>query len=125
MADAQFGKQTSSTVRFGQQTGSTGTITGHKVLRQTYTLLAMTLIWSAFAAVASMMLNPPHMVALFCMLGGFGMLFFLNRVANSAKALYWVFAFTGLMGFALGPMLNSYVMSSASGSFHILSLIHI
>ncbi len=119
MADAQFGKQTSSTVRFGQQTGSTGTITGHKVLRQTYTLLAMTLIWSAFAAVASMMLNPPHMVALFCMLGGFGMLFFLNRVANSAKALYWVFAFTGLMGFALGPMLNSYVMSSASGSFHI------
>ena len=47
MADAQFGKQTGSTVRYGQQTGSTSTISGHKVLRQTYTLLAITLIWSA------------------------------------------------------------------------------
>ena len=105
--------------RFINQAHSPSTLSGHKVLRQTYTLLAMTLVWSALTAVASMMINPPLMIAMACLLGSFGMLFFLRRVANSAKALYWVFGFTGLMGFALGPMLNNYVMSSASGSFLI------
>ena len=43
------------------------------------------------------------------MLVGFGLLFVVNRMADSAKGLPAIFAFTGVMGAALGPTLNYYV----------------
>ena len=107
--------------RFIDQARSPSTLSGHKVLRQTYTLLAMTLVWSALTAVASMMINPPHMIAIFCFLGSFGMLFFLRRVANSAKALYWVFGFTGLMGSASGSFLIFQALATTGAIFLSLS----
>ena len=43
------------------------------------------------------------------MLVGFGLLFVVNRMADTAKGLPAIFAFTGVMGASLGPMLNAYV----------------
>lgn len=82
----------------------------HKVLRNTYMLLAATLLFSAVTAALSMAVNPPRFTGLICSLAAMGLIWFaLPRTANSEKGLYVVFAITGLLGFGLGPMLNHYL----------------
>lgn len=80
----------------------------NKVLRNTYFLLAMTLAFSAVTAGIAMAMNMPHMMSLVCFVAGFIMLFIVNKKADSASGIFWVFAFTGVMGASLGPMLNVY-----------------
>ncbi len=81
----------------------------NKVIRNTYLLLAMTLVFSAITAGISMAINPPMMVYLGSVLISFVMIFILNKMQNSAAALPLTFLFTGLMGFGLGPILNHYL----------------
>ena len=80
-----------------------------KVLRNTYMLLSMTLVFSAVTAGISMALNLPQGAALVLMLVGFGLIFAVNATADSGKGIVMIFAFTGVMGAALGPMLNHYL----------------
>lgn len=80
----------------------------NKVLRNTYFLLAMTLAFSAVAAGVAMALNMSPMMSIVCFVAGFIMLFVVNKKADSASGIFWVFAFTGAMGASLGPMLNHY-----------------
>jgi modulator of FtsH protease len=91
-----------------------GSIEANKVLRNTYSLLAMTLLFSAITAGASMALNLPHPGLILTLVGYFGLLFATTRFRNSALGLVFVFALTGFMGYTLGPMLNSY-MGLANG----------
>lgn len=88
---------------------TTGLVSTNKVLKNTYMLLGMTLAFSAFTATIAMAMNLSHTVALVLTLVGFGLLFVVNRMADSAKGLPAIFAFTGVMGASLGPMLNYYV----------------
>ncbi|MFQ5488033.1 MAG: Bax inhibitor-1/YccA family protein [Gammaproteobacteria bacterium] len=81
----------------------------NKVVRNTYTLLSLTLLFSALTAGVSMMLNLPHPGLLLTLGGYFGLLFLTARFRNSALGLGCVFALTGFMGYTLGPMLNSYL----------------
>jgi len=81
----------------------------NKVLKNTYMLLGMTLAFSAATAGVAMALGLSPMAGLVLMLVGFGLLFVVNRMADSAKGLPAIFAFTGVMGAALGPTLNYYV----------------
>ena len=81
----------------------------NKVLKNTYMLLGMTLAFSAVTAGVAMAMNLPAGMALVLMLVGFGLLFVVNRMADTAKGLPAIFAFTGVMGASLGPMLNAYV----------------
>jgi modulator of FtsH protease len=81
----------------------------NKVLRNTYMLLGMTLAFSAVTATVSMLLQLPTIMYLVFVLVGFGLLFVVNRMADSAKGLPAIFAFTGVMGAALGPLLNVYL----------------
>jgi modulator of FtsH protease len=81
----------------------------NKVLRNTYMLLGMTLAFSAVTATISMVLQLPTFMYLVFFLVGFGLLFVVNRMADSAKGLPAIFAFTGVMGAALGPLLNVYL----------------
>ncbi len=81
----------------------------NKVLRNTYMLLGMTLAFSAVTATISMVLQLPTFMYLVFVLVGFGLLFVVNRMADSAKGLPAIFAFTGVMGAALGPLLNVYL----------------
>ncbi|MBW8192432.1 Bax inhibitor-1/YccA family protein [Neiella marina] len=80
----------------------------NKMVRNTYSLLGMTLLFSTVTAGVSMAMNLSHMVALVMMLAAFGLLFVVNKKADTASGLGWIFAFTGLMGASLGPMLNAY-----------------
>jgi len=80
----------------------------NKVLRNTYMLLSMTLAFSAVTAAISMAMGLSHMAALIMTLVSFGLLFVVNKNADKASGIFWIFAFTGLMGASLGPMLNYY-----------------
>ena len=79
------------------------------VLRNTYALLAMTLLFSAAMAAVSMAIGVPRGLSLVCTIGAFGILMFvLPRFENSSAGVGIVFLFTGLLGFGLGPMLTYY-----------------
>jgi modulator of FtsH protease len=80
----------------------------NKVLKNTYMLLSMTLAFSAVTAAASMAMGLSHMAALVMTIVSFGLLFVVNKNADKASGIFWIFAFTGLMGASLGPMLNYY-----------------
>ncbi|MDJ0833963.1 MAG: Bax inhibitor-1/YccA family protein [Gammaproteobacteria bacterium] len=81
----------------------------NKVLRNTFSLLSMTLLFSALTSGISMALNLPHPGILLTLLGYFGLLFAVSHYRNSSLGLVLVFALTGFMGFTLGPILNSYL----------------
>lgn len=84
-------------------------ISTNKVLRNTYMLLGMTLLFSALTAGISMSMNLGHGTALVLSLVGFGLLFVVHKTADSSKGLVAIFAFTGVMGASIGPMLNYYL----------------
>ncbi|GFR81388.1 BAX inhibitor protein [Elysia marginata] len=86
----------------------------NSVLRNTYMLLGATLLFSAMTAGIAMALEISRMTALVLSLVGFGLIFVVQKTADSAKGLVAVFAFTGVLGAALGPMLNHY-LSLANG----------
>ena len=81
----------------------------NKVLKNTYMLLGLTLLFSAATAGISMAVGLGQGAALILMLVGFGLLFVVNRTADSSKGLLAIFAFTGVMGASIGPMLNFYL----------------
>ena len=85
------------------------------VVRNTYILLSMTLLFSALTASISLLLKLPHQGLLLTLAGYFGLLFATARFRNSGLGLVFVFALTGFMGYTLGPLLNSY-LSFANGS---------
>lgn len=91
-------------------------LTTNKVLKNTYALLSATLFFSVIMALVSMAVEPPRSIGLFTMLGALGLIWFaLPRTANSSKGLWVVFGITGLLGFGIGPMLNSYLEMSNGG----------
>nr|WP_320137162.1 Bax inhibitor-1/YccA family protein [uncultured Amphritea sp.] len=98
------------TVRSEQSVLST-----NKVIRNTYMLLSMTMVFSAVTAGISMVINPPMIFALGAMILGMVLTFVISKKQNSAAALPLVFAFTGLFGFALGPILNRYLGMANGG----------
>ena len=82
----------------------------NKVIRNTYTLLSMTLLFSAIMAGVSTYLVMPPATYLITVFGALGLAWFvLPRTANSANGIWVVFAITGLLGFGLGPILNMYL----------------
>ncbi len=84
----------------------------NKVLKNTYALLAMTLLFSAATAGASMALNFPPMGIIITLVGYFGLLFLTTKFRNSSLGLLFVFMLTGFMGLTLGPILNMYLQLS-------------
>lgn len=84
-------------------------LASNKVIRNTYTLLSMTLLFSAVVAGISMSLNLPHPGLLLTLGGYIGLLFATSKFRNSSLGLVFVFALTGFMGYTLGPILNSYL----------------
>lgn len=84
-------------------------LASNKVIRNTYILLSMTLLFSAATAAVSMALQLPHPGLLLTLVGYFGLLFATARFRNSALGLVFVFALTGFMGLTLGPILSRYL----------------
>ncbi|BCK03072.1 Bax inhibitor-1/YccA family protein [Vibrio cholerae] len=98
-----------NTPMFTRTSSMERTLETNKVLKNTYFLLSMTLVTSAIAAMATMAIGISPIVALVMQLAAIGILFFvMPKAMNSSSGLVWTFVFTGLMGGALGPMLNFY-----------------
>ncbi len=103
------------------QTASQASVS--KVLRNTYMLLGLTLGFSAVTAGISMALNLGHGVGFVMSLVALGLVWFvLPKTANSSTGLLVVFAFTGLIGASLGPILNHYLKMANGGTIIMQAL---
>ena len=95
----------------------------NKVLRNTYMLLSMTLLFSGLTASISMALNMPPMTYLISVIGGMVIaMFVLPRFVNSPAGIGIVFLVTGMLGFGLGPMLTMYASLPNGGNIIMLAL---
>lgn len=91
-------------------------VTMNRVLRNTYMLLGMTLLFSAAMAGVAMVMNWPPLSPFIVLIGYFGLLFATTKTRNSGWGLVSVFALTGFMGATLGPIINLYTMAFSNGS---------
>ena len=96
--------------------------TVNRVLRNTYWLLSMTLLFSAVTAGISSALSLPHPGLLLTLVGYFGLLYLTTRFRNSALGLVMVFALTGFMGYTIGPLLNAYLAMSNGPQLVMMAL---
>ncbi|MGQ3889419.1 Bax inhibitor-1/YccA family protein [Legionella sp. CNM-1927-20] len=87
----------------------------NKVLRNTYLLLSMTFLFSAFTAYAAFALNVRPMNPILMIVGVYGLMFLTHALRNSALGLISVFAFTGFLGYTLGPILNMVIANYVNG----------
>lgn len=97
--------------QFGQvlTRSESSVLTTNKLIKNTYMLLSMTLIFSAIMAAVSMYMNVGFMAHLVALVGSIVLLWLvLPRTAESAAGIAVVFGITGLLGFGLGPVLNHY-----------------
>lgn len=103
--------------------GTAAAQSAQKVLRNTYMLLAVTLLFSAAMAGISMAMAVPYGVSLVTSLIALGLLWFaVPRTAESGAGIVVVFAVTGLLGFGLGPVLNHYLSLANGGQIVMLAL---
>ena len=112
--------------RFGQEQvarrpTATDLLASHTVLRNTYMLLAATLLFSAATAGLAMALQMPYLGPFVTLGGYFGLLFLTHKTRNSAMGLVSVFALTGFMGLTLGPLLSAYLTQVPNGGQVITS----
>lgn len=110
----------------GDRSGTGGSFTGsavarpselatNRVLRNTYLLLAATLLFSAAMAGVAMAVGMPFLGPIVTLVGYFGLLFLTFRLRNSAAGIAAVFALTGFMGLTLGPLLSAYLHAVPNG----------
>ncbi len=107
----------------GQQAGTAPSLLStHKVLRNTYALLAMTLLFSALVAGAAIALRLPHPGIIVTLVGYFGLLFLTTKLRDSAWGLLSVFGLTGFMGYTLGPIVSHYLSMPNGGQTVMLAM---
>ncbi len=103
-------------VTAGRSTTGGSVLATNKVLRNTYALLAMTLLFSATMAGVAMATSAPPMHWLLVLGGYFGLLFLTTSLRNSVWGLASVFALTGFMGYTLGPIISLYLGAFSNGA---------
>ncbi len=96
-------------------TRTTSSIQVNRVLRNTYILLALTLLFCAFVAAISVVFQLPHPGLILTLVGYFGLLFMTQAFRNSGLGLVCVFALTGFMGLTLGPIISTYLTVIPNG----------
>lgn len=90
-------------------------LASNKLIRNTYILLSLTLLFSAAMAGVAIAINMPSLGLLLTLGGYFGLLFLTQALRNSVWGLAAVFALTGFMGLTLGPFINAYVQAFSNG----------
>lgn len=90
-------------------TTRTSELATNKVLRNTYLLLALTLMASAATAGAAIAFDWPAPGLIITLVGYFGLLFLTYKLRNSAGGLLAVFGLTSFMGYTLGPLVAHYL----------------
>ena len=87
----------------------------HKVLRNTYLLLSLTFMFSALMAYIACISGARPMNPFLMIIGVYGLMFLTQALRNSVLGLVSVFAFTGFLGYTLGPVLSYYLVSFSNG----------
>lgn len=93
----------------------------HSVLRNTYLLLSLTLLFSSAAAGYAVITQAGFGSSIVAFILSFVLLFITTSLRNSAWGILSVFAFTGCMGYSLGPMLNHFIHGYSNGGQLILT----
>lgn len=98
---------------------NTATRTSHlesnTVLRNTYALLGLTLLFSAIIAWTAMVLQFPPPGMLVTLVGFYGLYFLTQRYSSSAMGVLFAFLFTGFLGYTLGPIIGLVLRSTTHG----------
>src|SRR5690625_4708627 len=106
-----------STIRTSERALAT-----NKILRNTYILLSMTLLFSAITAGASAAMNLPHPGLVITLVVYFGLLFLTTKFRDSAAGIGFVFLLTGFMGYTLGPIINAYLGLPNGGEIVMMAM---
>jgi modulator of FtsH protease len=91
------------------RSGGESVLASNKVIRNTYMLLSMTLLFAAATAGVSVAMGLPHPGLIITLIGYFGLLYATSKLRNSGWGLVSVFALTGFMGYTLGPIVSHYL----------------
>ena len=103
-----------------------GKVEQNKVLRNTYMLLALSMIPTVLGAVLGMYTNvlatigPLARLGIF-MVGAYGLMFAVEKNKNSSAGLIFLFAFTFFMGFMLSDLLG-FVLGRHSNGAQLIAL---
>lgn len=95
--------------RIGTAPATRAILETNKVIRNTYILLTLTLLTSAVTAGYAMVSGARPVHWLLMMVVFIGGPFVISAVRNSVWSLPLTFAFTGFMGYVLGPILTFYL----------------
>jgi modulator of FtsH protease len=104
-----------------RQTGSEvlqtveNTVEVNRVLRNTYLLLSLTLLFSAACSWYAMSINARPVGIFILLVGMFGLYFLTYATRKSGWGILSIFAYTGFMGYVLGPILNMYIKGFSNG----------
>lgn len=121
LSDRDYMRRNEATTVSSRDAISQSALATNRVLRNTYMLLAMTLLFSAAMAGLSMALALPYPGPIITLVGYFGLLFLTHKFRNSAAGLLCVFALTGFMGVTLGPILSMFLTSVPNGGELIMT----
>lgn len=102
--------------------GAAAALATNRVIRNTYLLLSMTLVFAAATAGLSTALKLPHPGMLITLVGYFGLLFAITRFRDSGLGVALVFALTGFMGYTLGPIISHYLSLPNGGQTVMLAM---
>ena len=114
--------RTNNALVLSRDSAGNGTLSNHRVLRNTYALLGLTLLFSAAVASTAIALNLPAPGLIITLAGFFGLFFLTARLANSGWGLVSVFALTGFMGYTLGPVVGKYLALAQGGQIVAMAL---
>jgi len=110
------------TPEIAQPTATASVLATNKVIRNTYMLLSMTLLFSGLIAGVSVALKLPHPGLILTLVGYFGLLFATSKLRNSGWGLVSVFALTGFMGYTLGPIISHYLSLPNGGQTVMMAM---
>jgi len=103
--------------------GAPGEVVRNRVLRNTYWLLALSLIPTVLGAAVGMasglnqvMMMRPGMTAILFLVGAFGMMFAIEKNKNNSLGVVLLLAFTFFMGVMLSRLLGFVLASNSNGA---------
>ena len=94
----------------------------NKVLRNTYMLLGLTIVFSAIVAGVAMVMNAPYPNFIVLLVGFYGLLFAIHKTKDSSMGLVLTFVFTGFLGYTLGPIFNMVLNIPGGGNIIPMAL---
>ena len=97
-------------------TSANSVLQANSVLRNTYLLLSLTLLFSAVTAGLSMVYSVGQINPILFILIYFGLFFAVAKTKNSSMGIVFTFALTGFLGWTIGPILNMYIATFQNGS---------